>query len=131
MLRTTCLAATLVASLGASSAGSGILGVWRVENGEAYVELAPCSNRLCGTIVWLDEPRLPDGVHKTDLNNPDPAMRGLQGREIFDRAVETRAPMKKALTPEDIGNLAAFLASDDAHNITGQAINVDGGSRMN
>ena len=39
--------------------------------------------------------------------------------------------MKKEQTPDDIGKLAAFLASDDAHNITGQAINVDGGRLMN
>jgi len=31
-------------------------------------------------------------------------------------------------SPEDIGNLAAFLASDDACNITGQNINVDSGA---
>jgi enoyl-[acyl-carrier-protein] reductase (NADH) len=30
-----------------------------------------------------------------------------------------------------VGKLAAFLASDDARNITGQAINLDGGTRMN
>ena len=31
----------------------------------------------------------------------------------------------------DIGKAVAFLASDDAKNITGQALNVDGGMRMN
>ena len=39
--------------------------------------------------------------------------------------------MKREQTPEDVGKLAAFLASDDARNITGQAINLDGGRRMN
>jgi NAD(P)-dependent dehydrogenase (short-subunit alcohol dehydrogenase family) len=33
----------------------------------------------------------------------------------------------RELTPEDVGKMAAFLASEDARNITGQAINVDGG----
>lgn len=56
---------------------------------------------------------------------------GLEGREYFNAEVDSRIPMKKEQTPEDIGKLAAFLASDDAHNITGQAINVDGGMRMN
>ena len=39
--------------------------------------------------------------------------------------------MKKEQTREDVGKAVAFLASDDAHNVTGQAIDVDGGRRMN
>ena len=31
----------------------------------------------------------------------------------------------------DIGKAVASIASDDAKNITGQALNVDGGMRMN
>jgi meso-butanediol dehydrogenase/(S,S)-butanediol dehydrogenase/diacetyl reductase len=42
-----------------------------------------------------------------------------------------RIPLGREQTPEDIGYTAAFLASDYAKNITGQAINVSGGSRMN
>ena len=33
----------------------------------------------------------------------------------------------RELTPADVGKMAAFLASEDARNITGQSINVDGG----
>jgi len=36
-------------------------------------------------------------------------------------------PLGREQTPEDIGRLAAFLASDAARNITGQWIAVDGG----
>ena len=57
-------------------------------------------------------------------------MEGLSPREYFDRNVEQRIPLKREQTPEDIGYLAAFLASDHAANITGQAINVNGGDRM-
>jgi NAD(P)-dependent dehydrogenase (short-subunit alcohol dehydrogenase family) len=32
--------------------------------------------------------------------------------------------------PGDIGNAVAFLAFDDARNITGQSISVDGGYKM-
>ena len=39
--------------------------------------------------------------------------------------------MGREQTPIDIGKVAAFLASDDAQNITGQAFNVDGGIYMN
>lgn len=36
-------------------------------------------------------------------------------------------PLKRGGTPEDVANLVAFLASDNAAYITGQTINVDGG----
>ncbi|MEA3430073.1 MAG: 3-oxoacyl-ACP reductase family protein [Nanoarchaeota archaeon] len=37
-------------------------------------------------------------------------------------------PLKRINEPEDIANLAVFLASEQARQITGQIINVDGGS---
>ena len=57
--------------------------------------------------------------------------RGLKDRQLFDQMVDDMIPMKREQTPEDIGKMAAFLASDDAKNITGQAVNVDGGIYMN
>ncbi len=42
--------------------------------------------------------------------------------DIFDRT-----PMRREQTVEDIGNAVVFLVSDDAMNITGQSLMVDGG----
>ncbi len=56
---------------------------------------------------------------------------GQAPREVFDEHVQRRIPLKREQTPEDIGNAVAFLASDYAQNITGQALNVSGGSHMN
>lgn len=39
-------------------------------------------------------------------------------------------PLRRAGTPEDVANLAVFLASDMASYITGQVINVCGGMQM-
>jgi 3-oxoacyl-[acyl-carrier protein] reductase len=39
-------------------------------------------------------------------------------------------PLKRLGNPEDVANLAAFLASENASYITGQVINVDGGMVM-
>lgn len=54
--------------------------------------------------------------------------------KIFDKSesevlesLESGIPIKRANEPEDIANLAVFLASDDARNVTGQSWNVDGG----
>ena len=38
--------------------------------------------------------------------------------------------MKRAGKPEDVAELVAFLASDDARYLTGQTINIDGGLIM-
>ena len=59
-----------------------------------------------------------------------PTLASLSPREIFDRRVKSVTPLRRPQEPEDIANLIAFLASEEARNITGQAINVDGGALM-
>jgi NAD(P)-dependent dehydrogenase (short-subunit alcohol dehydrogenase family) len=52
-------------------------------------------------------------------------------RQVFDRFIQANCPLRREQTPEDIGQAVAFLASDDARNITGQSLNVDGGIELN
>lgn len=40
---------------------------------------------------------------------------------------EKVAPMRRAISQDDVGNMAAFLASDLARNVTGQTLFVDAG----
>ena len=40
------------------------------------------------------------------------------------------APLKRIIDPDEVAGLAAYLASDDARSITGQAIVLDGGQVM-
>jgi enoyl-[acyl-carrier protein] reductase I len=47
-------------------------------------------------------------------------------RTIFDQ-VEEKAPLRRNISADDVGDLAAFLASDAGKNITGQVIFVDSG----
>jgi 3-oxoacyl-[acyl-carrier protein] reductase len=49
--------------------------------------------------------------------------------KIKEKLLEN-VPLKRLGSPEDVANLAAFLASDNASYITGQVINVDGGMVM-
>jgi NAD(P)-dependent dehydrogenase (short-subunit alcohol dehydrogenase family) len=44
--------------------------------------------------------------------------------------LEQTSPQGRLVTPEEVAALAVFLATDAARGITGQAINVDGGSVM-
>ena len=50
--------------------------------------------------------------------------------EEYNRWVLDQQSIKRRGTPEDIGNLVAFLASDAASFITGQTIGIDGGWMM-
>ena len=43
-------------------------GIWARPGGSSRIQIAPCGGALCGTLVWLREPR-------NDTNNPDPARR--------------------------------------------------------
>ncbi|WP_298687762.1 SDR family oxidoreductase [uncultured Sphingomonas sp.] len=57
------------------------------------------------------------------------AERGIDDAEMRHQTMATMA-LKTYSTPEDVANLALFLASDQARTITGQSINVDGGQVM-
>lgn len=51
-------------------------------------------------------------------------------RALFDRLIEVSTPLGRPQLAEDIGYAVAFLVSDQASNITGQSLNVDGGRVM-
>ena len=77
------------------------------------------------------------GIVDTDMWSYNDTMWGqlLDGDDhkpgtLMQEWVKTKVPMKRVGTPEDVAGLVAFLASDDAAYITGQAINVDGGLIM-
>lgn len=62
-----------------------------------------------------------DGIAKeSDSENPESVIRGIA----------TGIPMKRLGTIEELGELAAFLASDESSYITGQGIVIDGGSTL-
>ncbi len=61
-------------------------------------------------------------------NHPSLANKSLQ--EIFEARVKSVTPLGRPQTAEDVASLVAYLASEEAKNITGQAVNVDGGVFM-
>src|SRR5439155_738089 len=92
-------------------------------------ELAPhriTVNAICPGVLYTEFwQKL--AQHIADTN---PAFKGMTPRQVFDKRVSDIVPMKCEQTPEDIGNAAVFLASDEARYITGQALMVDGGCVM-
>lgn len=60
----------------------------------------------------------------------DQTVIGKDRYEVFEQAAKAVIPLGRPQSPSDIGAVAAFLASDDASNITGQTIQCDGGQVM-
>lgn len=58
-----------------------------------------------------------------------PGTMEFTSEEVFNRTMQAQA-IKQRGEPEDLANLIAFIASDDARLITGQTIIVDGGGFM-
>lgn len=56
----------------------------------------------------------------------DARRRGVSFEEV-ERGI---TPIGRRLEPEDVAPLALYLASDEAHMVTGQAYNIDGGVLM-
>lgn len=84
-------------------------------------------NAICPGFLWTRAWEMLAGLMKATV----PEYRDLEPRAIFLDQVKRCTPLGREQTPEDIGRLVAFLASDDARNITGQEIKVDGGITLN
>ncbi len=50
-------------------------GVWLHANRRIEIEIVPCGELLCGTLVWFKWPNDAQGIPLVDLKNPDPALR--------------------------------------------------------
>lgn len=87
-----------------------------------YAEYNINVNAVCPGVVrtalW-NEDLLPDMAKQQNVT-PD---------EAFQKFCET-IPLGRAQSPEDIGNMVTYLASDLAMNMTGQGINVTSGQQM-
>ncbi len=83
-------------------------------------------NAVCPGLLWTPMWEKLEGMFR---RNTDPEV--VSQRAAFDAYIQTNCPLRREQTPEDIGHAVVFLVSDQARNITGQALNVDGGMQMN
>ena len=109
--------------------------------GEAYV-LAYCASKAC-VISMTQSIALALAEHKINVNAIAPGVVDTPFWEEVDkqfakisnvpigepkRQAVASIPLGRIEQPEDVANVAAFLASSDADYITQQCINVDGGN---
>ena len=75
---------------------------------------------------------VPGGIDTALWQNYGKRMAGEQGISFEEwRAKRMEdVPLRTISTPDDIANLALFLASDESRTITGQSINCDAGAYM-
>ncbi|HWQ30556.1 MAG TPA: SDR family NAD(P)-dependent oxidoreductase [Negativicutes bacterium] len=78
-------------------------------------------NAVCPGIIRTN---MWEGQLDLMTNNADKSVKD----EVFRNFSSSQIPMKRPQEPEDIANMVLFLTSDMSRNITGQNINVDGGS---
>jgi sorbitol-6-phosphate 2-dehydrogenase len=79
---------------------------------------AICPGNLLDSPLWVDS-----------LYSQYAKRLGIGEAEVRQRYVD-QVPLKRGCTYEDVTNVVAFLASDQASYMTGQAVNVTGGQEM-
>lgn len=83
-------------------------------------------NAVCPGMVFTPFYR----AQRLAVAEADPRAAELTDEEYFQEKVRKLIPLGRGQTPEDVAAVVAFLSSDLASSITGQAINVDGGLVM-
>jgi NAD(P)-dependent dehydrogenase (short-subunit alcohol dehydrogenase family) len=81
-------------------------------------------NAVCPGTVMTPLLDVPGGIFDVY-----PKLAGIT-REQYERKLKRSIPLGRFETPEDVAASVAFLVSDDAAYITGEALNVSGGQTM-
>lgn len=100
------------------AAKHGVIGLTKVTALE-MLENGITANAICPTFVRtpLVEKQIDDQAKA----------HGIPREEVLEKVILAEAPMKRMLEPEEVAELAVYLASDLARNITGTAIPIDEG----
>tara|TARA_B100001123_G_scaffold149019_1_gene172589 strand:- start:163 stop:978 length:816 start_codon:yes stop_codon:yes gene_type:complete len=83
-------------------------------------------NVICPGSIWTPMwERIAERIRRQNVSKNK-----MSTRDIFLEHVKDTCPLQREQTPEDIGNAIVFFASENAKNITGQSLNVNGGIIM-
>lgn len=91
------------------------VGVWLDSSERIQVEIAPCGDRLCGTLIWFRWPHDVVGAPLVDRKNTDPALRtrpllGLTILEGLRKADERTWTEGRIYNPNDGVNYRARMS---------------------
>ena len=95
-----------------------------------YGLMGPVKAALEASVRYLAAELGPAGIRVNAVSPGPLATRAASGIAHFDRLLadaETRSPMRRLASIDDVGALCAFLAGDGARSITGGTLYVDGG----
>jgi Delta7-sterol 5-desaturase len=73
MLAATAMMSIALPALAADH--SNMMGDWITPGSKGRVTIAPCGARLCGRLVWIDQPTDANGAPKRDIHNDDTQLR--------------------------------------------------------
>ncbi|ODN41849.1 enoyl-ACP reductase FabI [Piscirickettsia litoralis] len=95
-----------------------------------YRIMGPVKAALEATVRYLAAELGPHGIRVSAVSPGPVATRAASGLESFQELLnqaEKKSAMKRLVTIEEVGSLAAFLVSDASSGMTGQTIYVDAG----
>jgi enoyl-[acyl-carrier protein] reductase I len=95
-----------------------------------YNMMGPVKAALESTVRYAAAELGEQGIRVHALSPGPLKTRAASGIDQFDEllaSAEDRAPTRKLATIEDVGAMAAFLASSEARNLTGGVHDIDGG----
>lgn len=109
------LVASLVLATPALAHDTTPVGVWLDSSERIQVEIAPCGDRLCGTLIWFRWPHDVVGAPLVDTKNTDPALRsrpllGLTILEGLRRTGELTWADGRIYNPDDGVNYRARMS---------------------
>lgn len=95
-----------------------------------YNIMGPVKAALEASVRYLAAELGPGGIRVNALSPGPLKTRAASGIAFFDELIDEardRAPQRRLVTIEDVGNIAAGLVSDAARNVTGNIAYVDAG----
>jgi NAD(P)-dependent dehydrogenase (short-subunit alcohol dehydrogenase family) len=83
-------------------------------------------NCVCPQLIW--SPMMEKNSIRAIQTMPE--AKGMTPREYYEKFIVGKVvALKRETTAADVGHAVVFFVSEDSRNISGQSINVDGGSR--